>query len=235
MTAKIKARKEIAKNMLYVELDLLGQDVPFIAGQFFSLTLINPLYTDNRSNSRFLGIVNSPSEKSIFSVLTRTGVSAFKKSLAEIPIGTEVEIGGIDGHIHLPEDKSQPVVFIAVGVGIAPFMSIIRWCNENSWPHTLTLLYINEDRASAAFLEELEGYAKDNQQLKLITIMTQDSEGQGEKRQVDAQLIKDYFPNPEKNIYFITGAPQVAPNVFRSLIQAGVPAKQLTMEIFTGY
>jgi NAD(P)H-flavin reductase len=81
----------------------------------------------------------------------------------------------------------------------------------------------------------LESYAKDNQKFKLIPVMTQDTEWQGEKRQIDVQFIKDYFPNPEKNVYFITGAPQFAPTVFRSLIQAGATPKQLTMEIFTGY
>ena len=153
MIAKLKASKEIAEGYLFVTFDLLGQEINFKPGQFFALTLINPPYTDDRGNRRFLGFVDSPSEKAIFSVLTKKGVSGFKKSLVDLPLGSEVEVSGIDGHIHLPEDKSQPVIFITGGVGIAPIMSILRWSDKQTWPYQLTLVYVNENRDSAPFID----------------------------------------------------------------------------------
>ena len=235
MIAKIKERKEIATDKLYVAFDLSGQNVPFKAGQFFSLTLLNPPYTDNRGNSRFLGIVNSPSQKDFFSVLTQMGVSGFKKSLAELPLGTDVDISGIDGRIHLPEDINQPVVFIAGGVGIAPIMSIIRWSKEQNWPYKLTLIYVNENRESSAFLEELETYAKENQNFKLIPVMTNTPDWTTIKSFIDSSFIKNKFPNPENNKYFITGAPRFATTMMVTLKEAGVTIPNITMELFTGY
>lgn len=232
---KIKDRHEIAKETLLVTFDLLGQELNFKAGQFCRVTLLNPPYNDNRGNSRFFGFVTSPSEKGTFSILTRMGVSAFKKSLLEVPLGTEVEVGGIDGHIILPQDMNKLLVFVAGGIGIAPVMGILRFCHEQSWPYKITLVYSNENREWAAFLDELMGFAAGGQKFKLIATMTQDSQWRGEKRRINAEFIKDHFPEPDKNLYFITGTPRFVTAVFRELKEAGVAPVNIKMEIFTGY
>jgi ferredoxin-NADP reductase len=221
MKAKIKERKEISEGFLSVTFDLLGQEVNYKAGQFFSLTLLNPPHTDNRGNSRFLGIVNSPLERGIISILTMTGVSAFKKSLAELPIGTEVEISGIDGHIILPKEKTQPVVFLTSSVGIAPIMSILRWSNEEKWPYSMTLVSLHNP-SPLPFLDELKTYAKDNAKFQLIETET-----------IDEVFIKENFPNADENIYFVTGAAKIVLPIFKTL--KGFAIGHVTMEIFTGY
>ncbi len=235
MIVKIKEKKEIAKGTLMVVFDLLGQELNFKPGQFSKVTLINPPYSDDRGNNRFLGFTTSPSDKGSFAIVTRMGISAFKRSLAELPIGTEVEIGGIDGRINLPEDRNQPLVYVTGGIGITPIMGILRFCHGNSWPYTITLVFSNKNRESAPFFEELEGFTKETKKFHLIATMTQDPQWPGEKRKINAQFIKDYFPQPEKNIYFVTGTPRFVPNVFLEIKNAGVPIQNIKMEIFTGY
>lgn len=235
MRVVIKDRKIIAKDYLYITFDSSKVDLTFNAGQFCSVTLINPPYSDNRGNSRFLGFTTSPSDKGSFSILTKMGVSAFKKSLAEIPVGTEVEIGGIDGRIKLPDDKNQALVFVAGGIGIAPIMGILRFCRENGWPNAITLVYVNETRESAAFLDELEGFTKETEKFKLIPVMTADSTWAGEKREVNGQFIKEYFPQSENTLFYVTGIPKFTPGVFKEIRDTGVPPLNIKMEIFTGY
>lgn len=235
MRVKIKNREEIAKGTLLVTFDLAGQELNFRAGQFCRITLLNPPYTDNRGNSRFFGFVTSPSEKGKFSILTRKGVSAFKKSLEELPFGTEAEMGGIDGHIALPEDSNKAVVFVAGGIGIAPVMGILRFCHEQNWPYAITLVYSNDDLESTPFLDELKRMALESKKFKLVATMTQDAGWSGERRKINAQLLKDYFAEPDKNIYFVTGTPRFVPSVFREITGIGVNPKSITMEIFTGY
>lgn len=232
---KIKEKKEIAKGMLEVAFDTGGQELIHTAGQFCKVTIVNPPYTDNRGNGRFLGFTSSPSMKGAFTVLTRIGVSGFKKSLAELAPGADVDISGIDGRIKLPEDKNQQLVFIAGNIGIAPVMSILRFCHETNWPYIINLIYVNPDRESAAFFDELEGFGKESSKFKMTFVMTDDPGWTGEKRIINAQFIKDYFPQPEKNLYFVTGVPGFAPNTFREIIAAGVPPTNMKMEIFTGY
>ncbi len=235
MRVKIKEREEVAKGTLLVTFDLLGQELNFRAGQFCRITLLNPPYNDNRGNSRFFGFVTSPSDKEKFSILTRMGVSAFKKSIAGLPMGTEVEIGGIDGHIILPEDTKKVVVFVAGGIGIAPVMGILRFCYEQNWPYTITLVYSNRDSEATPFLDEIKRMALESKSFKLVAIMTQEAGWAGERRKINTQLIKDYFPQLDKNIYFVTGTPRFVPAVFREIVGAGVPAQNVKMEVFTGY
>ena len=235
MKVKIQDKKEIAKGTLQVTFDSSVEEVRFKAGQFCRVTLINPPYSDMRGDKRFLGFTTSPSQKNTFSVATRLGVSAFKKSLAGLSLGTEVEIGEIDGRLILPEDKSKHIVFVAGGIGIAPIMGLLRFCHEESWPYNITLIYSNTNREWAPFLEELEGFVKETQKFKLIATMTQDPQWQGERRRVDGEFVKEYFPNIEENLYFVAGTPRFVPAVFKEIRDIGVPILNLRMEIFTGY
>jgi len=127
------------------------------------------------------------------------------------------------------------LVFVAGGIGISPIMGIIRYCHENSWPYNMTLVYSNENSESTPYLEELQGYAKETERFKLIATMTDDPGWTGEKGKVDAQFIKDHFPEFSQNLYFVTGPPQFVPGVFKEIRDAGVPVQNIKMEIFTGY
>jgi NAD(P)H-flavin reductase len=77
--------------------------------------------------------------------------------------------------------------------------------------------------------------AAESKKFKLVATMTQEAGWVGEKRKITSQFIKDYFSQPDKNIYFVTGSPRFVPAVFREIIAAGVSAQNITMEIFTGY
>ncbi len=234
MKVRLKEKREIAKETLYLEFDLLGQELNFEPGQFFQLTLLNPTYSDERGNSRYLGFANNPTEKETISTATRYGTSAFKKSLLELPIGTETEIGSIGGHGILNETE-KPKVLIAGGIGVVPFMSILRYAKTQSLADNLTLIYANKNRESAVFFDELENMAKENNQFKFIPIMLHDENWTGEKNRIDQQFIKKYFENPNENLYFVTGAQKFVLPVFQALKDTGIDASNITIEIFTGY
>lgn len=225
MNVKILQRKTIYKDVLYIEFSLLGQAIDYKAGQFFSLTLLNPPFTDQRGNSRFFGFVNSPTDTEKVAMVTRLGVSAFKKSLLAIPVGSEVKIGSVDGHTVLPDDIKQKIVLIAGGIGIAPFMSILRFVKEKNLPYQINLIYVNKDRESAIFLDEIELYAKENQLFKFFPVFS-------ETKSISPDLIGE---EPNAKIYFITGEQSFVIPTFKLLNELGVEAKNISMEIFTGY
>ena len=79
MIVKILQKQTIYEDNLYIEFDLLDQTLAYKAGQFFSLTLLNPPFTDQRGNSRFFGLVSSPTEVGKATMVTKIGTSAFKK------------------------------------------------------------------------------------------------------------------------------------------------------------
>jgi len=235
MRAKIIEKEEIAKGTLLAKFNLLGKEVIFRPGQFFFITLINYFYNDEKGSQRHFSIVNSPNEKGLITMATRLRESAFKKSLFEAPLGAEVEIGDIAGDFILPDNKFQPIVFIAGGIGITPYISMLRYIQEEKIDYQITLIYSNRDTESTAFLEELKKIPENNQKFKLILTMTDDLNWSGEKRIINGQFIKEYTAEPEACFYMVSGPPRMVEAVYNALIEIGIEKKNIKTEDFSGY
>ena len=98
----------------------------FLAGQYVEVTLDheNP---DNRGIKRTFSISSSPKDKYI-SITTKTMVekpSSFTKSLLQLKYGDLVDISSPKGSFTLPQDETIPLLFIAGGIGITTFHSML--------------------------------------------------------------------------------------------------------------
>lgn len=235
MEAIIKDKKEIATGTLWVKFDLNGKKISFKAGQFFYITLLKPPYRDLHGNERHFSFINSPKESDVIEMATRIRESAFKKSLFEIPLGSKVKIGAIAGRFYLPEDIARPIVFITGGIGITPFISMIRFIKDRGLPYKITLIYSNRNKKSTAFLDELKKAEKENPNFKLILTMTDDPAWSYEKRVIDSEFIKEYIPDISGNIYMLSGPPKMVYNIRKALKAAGVRKKDIREENFSGY
>jgi len=236
MRATIKDREEVAKDTLKVDFDLQGEEVTFRPGEFFNIDLIDPPYDDEKGPHRHFSIVNSPNEKGIITMVTRERDTAFKRSLMDMELGSEVEIGKIAGEdFTLPDDTRRPLVFIAGGIGIAPFISMLRYVMEEGLAYDITLLYSNREKESSAFLDEIEERAAGNVNLELVLIMTDDPSWEGETRRIDAELIADYLENPPSRAYMIAGPPGMNKEISAELEKLGVEKKYIKASNFAGY
>lgn len=236
MRAKIKQKKEVARLTLEVIYDLMGDEADFKPGQFFFVTLTNAPYKDNGKDPvHHFTIINSPLQKGILSNTTRLRDTAFKNSLREMPAGSEVVVDRIMGNFILPDDASKSYCFIALGIGITPYISMLRYIQEIHLNYKITLIYSDSDRESMAYLEELEKYAQQNSNFKIILTVTRDNSWKGEKRHVDEQFIKDYIENPKDTTYFVSGPPRVVEIVGKAIEKSGVPKENIRTEDFSGY
>lgn len=241
MLGKITDKKIIADNTLMAAFQL-DQEVTFKSGQYIFLTLPKLNYPDERGPGRQFSINNDPSLKNQIIITTRLSDSGFKKTLNELPVGAEIELGPIAGAFTLPDDTQKPLVLIAGGIGITPFISMLRHIAKEKLSYRITLIYSNRNQASTAFLEEISNVKFQMSNFKLILIMTEDPAWAGEKRKVDAKFIKEYFPlgdkptsNVSENLYFVVGPPAMVDAVQRSLFEAGVLPENIKIENFTGY
>lgn len=243
MIASLAEKKEIAEGTLQVEF-ALPEPVSFKPGQYFFVTLINPPYTDNRGNKRHFSIVNPPSENTKLILATRSGKSAFKKSLFEMEVGSKVEVGPIAGQFVLPEYTLKPsvftgearkLVFISGGIGITPFISMLKYVTENKLGHNITLIFSNRNRQSTPFLEELQRMAKANTNLKLILIMTEEQSWEGEKRMIDPEFLKEYLKAPSGYQFYVVGPIPMVEAVVKALKEFGAPEENIKIENFSGY
>ncbi|MBI3980587.1 FAD-dependent oxidoreductase [Candidatus Microgenomates bacterium] len=235
MLAKIKTKKLVAKGTLLVEFDLLGQTVNFQPGQFFFITLQAMPYTDERGNRRHFTIVNSPTKNDILSFTTRLRESAFKKTIKELPNGSEVEVGPIKGNFILPAKTIFPLVFVAGGIGITPYLSMLRFIKDKKLPYDITLLYSNPDEESAAYLEELKSLEKEIPRFRLVLTMTKQDSWQGEKRRIDGEFVKKYLSDYRHRQFFIAGPPAMVEGTKKELLHLGIGEEKIKTENFTGY
>ncbi len=236
MRARIKEKREVAKGTLLVIFDLLGREVDFKPGQYFWVTLLDPPHEDEKGARRHITVVTSPNERGVLGLCTRVRDSAFKRSLAELPIGAEVEVEEPKGSFLLPEETDRRYVFIAGGIGITVFRCMLRYIAEERLSHRVTLVYSNRDRESAAFLDELVELEHDNPNFQLVLTMTNDPVWDGESRRIDAELLRDQLGNElHSATYLIAGPPAMVEGVVETLQAAGVPEAQLRPERFSGY
>jgi ferredoxin-NADP reductase len=236
MRAQLKEKHEIAKGTLLATFDLLGEDVEFKPGQYFFVTLPSIGDEDDKGLRRHITVVTSPNETGVLGFATRMRDSAFKRTLRELPVGSEVEVEPPKGTFSLPEETSRPLVFVAGGIGITVFRSMLRYISEERLPYSVTLIYSNRDRESAAFLDELRELEQALPDFRLILTMTQDPGWEGETRKVDAQFFKTYLGDALNSFTFlVAGPPAMAEGVQKALDEAGVKEENTTAERYSGY
>jgi ferredoxin-NADP reductase len=236
LQAKIKEKREVAKGTLLVIFDLLGRKVDFEPGQYFFVTLPDIGYQDERGLRRHITVVTSPNERGVLGLCTRLRDTAFKRTLAELPVGADVEVEEPKGTWVLPKETDRPYVFIAGGIGITVFRCMLRYIAEEGLPHRVTLFYSNRDRESTAFLDELAELEGANPRLRVVITMTDDPEWEGERRRIDADFLRDHVDGELGSfVYLIAGPPALVEAMEEVLREAGVPEEQVRPERFSGY
>ena len=236
MRALIKEKREVAKGTLLVLFDLQGEEVDFRPGQYFWVELLDPPYDDEKGPRRHISVVTSPTERGVLGLCTRLRDSAFKRSLVELPVGTEVEVEQPKGDFALPDDTATPYAFVAGGIGITVFRSMLRYIDDTREPYRVTLVYSNRDRESTAFLDELEELDARSDWFRLVATMTQDPGWEGEQRRIDAAMLADVLGgDPASYTYLVAGPPAMTEGVVEELKGTGIVEERILSDGFSGY
>jgi ferredoxin-NADP reductase len=211
----------------------------FTAGQFLTLTLPDPLYTDEKGNRRTFSIASPPQDAGRLLIATRMTGSALKRSLAEAPQGAPVSLFGPAGCFTLHEDPGTPAVFVAGGIGITPFRSILHDAASRGLAHPITLIYSNRTPSGAAFYAELLGLAERLPSLRFLPTMT-GAEGSappwtGERRMVNADFLRDVIGDVTSPIFYLAGPPGLVAAVSKAVLETGADPAHVKSEEFEGY
>jgi ferredoxin-NADP reductase len=236
MRALVKETREVAKGTLLVVFDLQGEEVDYHPGQYFWVELLDSPYDDERGLRRHITVVTSPTERGVLGLCTRLRDSAFKKTLAELEVGDEVEVEPPKGDFALPEDTSRRYVLVAGGIGITVFRSMLRYIADTGVPYRITLVYSNRDRESTAFLDELHEFERVLPEFRLLLTMTDDPGWEGESRRVDREVLRDLLDGElDAFTYLVAGPPAMVESVAAEFAAAGVPEEHVLASRFSGY
>jgi ferredoxin-NADP reductase len=150
-----------------------------------------------------------------------------------------LKVEGPSGSFVLHRKVEKPAVFLAGGIGITPFLSIIRQATDENAAYQLYLFYSNRRPEDTAFLETLARTAKQNPKFHLIATMTEmensHREWQGETGLINGEMLKRHLPSLQGTIYYIAGPPAMVAAMRRMLTEAGVDEDDIRTEEFSGY
>ena len=136
----------------------------------------------------------------------------------------------------LPEDTSRRYVFVAGGIGITAFRSMLRYAADEGLPYRVTLLYSNRSRAETAFLDELEELRARLPGLRVVLTMTDDPDWDGERRRIDAGFFRDQVGDElGEATFLVAGPPPMVSAMEEELASAGVPEERVVADKFSGY
>jgi ferredoxin-NADP reductase len=235
---KFKNREEVGRNVYQYEFSPV-LPLHHKPGQYLELTL--PLAkSDARGNRRSFTIASSPTEDSvILGIKHAEPSSAFKNALAELPKGTVVSANNLAGDFVLPIDKKTKMVFIAGGIGITPFRSMLKYLTDKRQSRSMTLFYAVSDPKEIAFKDVLND-AKEYG-LKVVYVLTPKSgedtpkSWNGEVGLIDADMIKKHVLDYGDRQYYISGPDAMVQANKKLLRSMSIARDQIKTDYFAGY
>lgn len=244
MTAAPAARRRFTVKLLARECPCDGTialrlakpaGLTFRPGQYLDLSLPAPPGGEPPGAARSFSIASAPYEETLL-LATRAGPSRFKQALARAAAGASLEIEGPAGIFTLDQVPAGTVVFVAGGIGITPFRSMIRQAAYENWPRMIRLFYGNHQPSRAAFLAELRQFARDTGRFRFVPVF-QDTAGDrdGVTGRITSELLAKFLPPLRDQRYYIAGPPEMVGAVRQELNAAGVDDDVIQTEEFSGY
>jgi ferredoxin-NADP reductase/Na+-translocating ferredoxin:NAD+ oxidoreductase RnfD subunit len=215
-------------------------DAPFsfAPGQYMEWTLPHSRQ-DSRGNRRFFTLSSSPNHREV-----RMGVkfypkpSTFKKRLLAMQPGESIAVCHLAGDFILPRDRREKLAFIAGGIGITPFASMIRHMLDTKDRRDAVMLDANwreDDISYNALLRE----ARDRLGLRTVHALSatdcvrQDWEGC--VGFVDSKMVREIMPDFRERTFYISGPPAMVSAAKRAVTELGVKSSRIRTDYFPGF
>lgn len=225
LPVKLVSCKSVAESTYEAVFEYDQNLFSFNAGQYIKIIIPKLEFEDKRGNSRDFSIASSPNIKGSFSIVFRNTGSGFKRTLIEAKKGFTVEITGPQGIFSLEQMEGKSAVFIAGGIGITPFLSIIRFATEQKPPLKIILLYANSNKESAICLPELKKLEKENPNFKMVILFTH----------ITKEVIKQQIEDITDKYFYLAGPPEMTASAAKELSILGIEDKKISIEEFSGY
>lgn len=224
---KLKEKIKLS-NDTYDFLFTPDDPINFTAGQYMEFTFdhANP---DARGNRRYLSLANSPTEPDI-----RLGVkfgdppSSFKKNLFEMTKDQKIVASQLIGDFTLPGDKNKKLVFIAGGIGITPFRSMIKYLLDTDQKRDIVMIYSAKTKDEFVYDEIL----KDAKEKLGAKIILNESSTQGH---MEPETIAKEIPDYKQRTFYISGSHGVVMSFEDMIKKLGVSRKQIVTDYFPGF
>lgn len=205
-----------------------GRPLAYQPGQFMYLRLLR---NGKLSSAHPFTISSSPTWDQV--AVTPKELGDFTATIADTKPGDKALIDAPYGTFSFLHYNCQKLMFIAGGIGITPYMSMLRYMYDEKIQIPTVLLWGNKSEDELCFRDELAKMEQEMEHLHTVFIMSRQKDWEGEKGRVDREMIEKYTAgNADAYDFFVCGPPPMSKATIAALHEMGVARQKIHHELF---
>ncbi len=212
----------------------VDKKLAFEAGQYMEITTPHS-HKDGRGLRRSFSLTSAPGESSVkFGVKFYNPSSSFKTALRKLETGTTIFGTTIGGDFTLPNDSTEPLLFVAGGIGITPFVSHLQYLQKNNESRDIVLVYAVSSGDEIAYATIIQ------QSAVKVVIVTKSNKSLSTKNwtlintsRLTKEVLRSAAPDITTRTAYVSGPPLFVKEAKHHLKKLGV--KKIKSDYFTGY
>lgn len=237
LTLRLIGKNEIAQDTYEFIFENSTRFV-YRAGEYLEWTLAHTK-PDSRGNRRFFTIASSPTEKDVrLAIRFYPRGSSFKKKMMRLRKDDLILAGSRGGEFVLPTNKNLKLTFIAGGIGITPFRSMVKYLFDKEEKRDVQLFYSNRAVADIAYKDFFDS-SQEKTGLKIVYTITDEIPNsdiwQGKVGRIDEKMLKENTSDWQERRYYISGTHVMVGGIKSTLLKMGVKRKNIKTDFFPGY
>ena len=222
LALKLKEKINMAQNISEFVF-IRPKNFGFIPGQYMEWTFSHK-GVDSRGNRRFFTIASSPTEDTLrLGVRFEQNGSSFKRALSNLNTSQTVFAGQLGGDFVLPDDASKKLVFIAGGIGITPYRSIVKYLVDKDETRDIILFYMTKTAEEIVYRDVFQMGKK----IGLKTVYRTE--------RLDSETIKKKVPDYNLRTFYLSGQHGMVDAYKSVLKQIRVRQGNIVVDYFPGY
>lgn len=205
-----------------------GKHIDYKPGQFMIVQLVR----DGKVSESHPFTICSSLTRDRLSITVKS-VGDFTSTIGDTRTSDHAYVDAPYGVFSFLNHDARDLLFIAGGIGITPFMSMLRYVHDEELERNITLMWGNKTEQDIPFRDELERMAAEMSSLNVVHVMSRQPNWPGEKGRIDAEKLKKYVSHLEEPQCFICGPPPMTAAIVKTLGDLGVPKKRIHYEHFS--
>ncbi|MDD5318796.1 MAG: RnfABCDGE type electron transport complex subunit D [Candidatus Pacebacteria bacterium] len=228
-------KKKIGAD-LYEFIFASDQAFSFRPGQYLEWTL-GHRFADNRGNRRYFTVASSPTEDEVrLGVKFYEPASTYKRALGLMKVNDTISVSHLAGDFVLPKDKKKKLVFIAGGIGVTPFRSMVQYLVDKKDSRTATLFYSNKTLDEVVYKDVFDQAEREIGFKTVYALTNNPTQVPGMyNRPINAALIVSEVPDYKERVFYISGPRGMVQAFKKTLKGLGVPWWKIKTDYFPGF
>lgn len=233
----LREKREVAKET-YDFWFTTDRTIRFTPGQYLEWTLPH-MKSDKRGNRRYFTISSAPEEEGIaIGVKFNEQGSSFKKKMLSLQAGDTMAAGQLAGDFTMPKNPKVKLAFIAGGIGVTPFRSMIRSLYGQKIPRSIVLFYANRRPQDIAYRDVFDAAERDLCVKTIYTLTDRSAvpdDWNGSTGHITEDMIRTELPDFPERHFYLSGPQSMVHTCDQLLRHMGVPKRHIKKDFFPGF